>query len=99
MTHSAHDPIKIVKLLSLGGPCPTQWEAWDDQGREYYMRYRWGHLTFCRWDVSPPEYYLSEQIGDQYDGMLDDDTMKQRLIGIVDWSECKQVDNRPVDPY
>lgn len=36
------DQVIIVKALRTSLACPSQWDAWDDQGRYYYCRYRNG---------------------------------------------------------
>lgn len=34
--------VVIVRAVQTCGACPAQWDAWDDQGRYWYLRYRYG---------------------------------------------------------
>jgi hypothetical protein len=34
--------ITIVKAVQTSMACPSQWDAWDEEGRYYYLRYRHG---------------------------------------------------------
>lgn len=34
--------ITLVKVKQTCQACPSQWDAWDDEGTYYYLRYRWG---------------------------------------------------------
>jgi hypothetical protein len=40
---STDDRIVIVKAVQTSLGCPSQWNAWDLDGRYYYLRYRHGH--------------------------------------------------------
>lgn len=37
--------IKIVKAIRTCYACPEQWDCTTDDGREVYIRSRWGKLT------------------------------------------------------
>lgn len=58
--------------------CPSQWEGRLTDGRMFYVRYRWGHLSLS---VSPGpttdifeavdgEEVYSEATGSEYDGVI-----------------------------
>lgn len=33
----------LVKVLQTCSACPSQWDAWDDQGNYWYLRFRHGY--------------------------------------------------------
>lgn len=35
--------ITIVRAVQTSIACPAQWDAWDQDGNYYYLRYRHGH--------------------------------------------------------
>jgi hypothetical protein len=37
--------VNIERLEQTSFACPSQWDAWDENGTYYYIRYRWG--TTC----------------------------------------------------
>lgn len=37
--------ITIVRAVRTCRACPSQWDAWDADGRYYYLRYRFGYGT------------------------------------------------------
>jgi hypothetical protein len=39
---------KIVKFSQTNLACPTQWDAWTDQGERIYIRYRFGRLLVMK---------------------------------------------------
>lgn len=73
--------IVIVKAIETSTACPSQWDAWDDQGRYWYLRYRYGHGTAKRITAGPdwpetwqpgdePEEVLSFDYGHPLDGSI-----------------------------
>jgi hypothetical protein len=40
--------IKILKFSQTNLACPTQWDAWTDQGERIYIRYRFGRLLVMK---------------------------------------------------
>jgi hypothetical protein len=66
--------VRIVKAVQTCSACPSQWDAWDDQGNYWYLRYRWGEgtaqiLSGPDADISSdPE--LSFSYGDSLDGSI-----------------------------
>jgi Domain of unknown function (DUF397) len=36
------DDVVLVKVIQTGMACPSQWDAWDADGRYYYLRFRHG---------------------------------------------------------
>lgn len=54
--------------------CPSQWSARTKEGREVYIRYRWGWLT-VELDGPFGELIYEGEHGDEWDGYMDTDTM------------------------
>jgi hypothetical protein len=61
--------VNIERLEQTSFACPSQWDAWDENGTYYYIRYRWG------------DYVFIEQVGDELDGVMDQEDML-RLTGM-----------------
>jgi len=80
--------VKIVKAVLTCSACPTQWNAWDSEGRYWYLRYRFGkgsavhsesEDTLTVAELNSPEFYFDT--GDKWDGSTDLPTFC-RLAGI-----------------
>lgn len=71
-------PIRITKLVQTCGACPAQWDAWDEDGTYYYIRYRSGWLSVARskGQTGGEDLLFGEQIGDDLDGWIDWETVK-----------------------
>lgn len=41
--------ITITRAVQTCWACPSQWDAWDAEGRYYYLRYRGGHGSATRY--------------------------------------------------
>lgn len=48
--------ITIVKAVQTCIACPAQWDAWDDQGRFWYLRYRYAHGQARQYEEGPDWY-------------------------------------------
>ncbi len=66
--------ITIVRAVQTCYACPSQWDAWDADGNEYYLRYRWGGGEVhpvgsdgIDWTVTLAEF----DTGDLLDGSID----------------------------
>lgn len=44
--------IKIVRAVQTCTACPSQWDAWDEEGNYYYLRYRHGLGTVTQYRTS-----------------------------------------------
>ena len=75
---SEEDNMKIEDIYMTCSACPSQWEGFLEDGRMFYARYRWGHLTLDL-SIEPTddvytamdgEEIISKTIGDQYDGVM-----------------------------
>lgn len=43
-------PVTLVRTVQTAMACPSQWDAWDDEGNYYYLRYRGGHGSITRYE-------------------------------------------------
>jgi hypothetical protein len=48
--------VTIVKAVQTCMACPAQWDAWDSEGRFWYLRYRHAHGEARRYDEGPGWY-------------------------------------------
>jgi len=73
--------------------CPSQWEGTLTDGRMFYIRYRWGHLTFYvsenptinLYDALNTEPLVSKQCGEEFDGVmgLDEVMVEFKKEGVI----------------
>lgn len=59
--------IILVRAVQTCHACPSQWDAWDADGRYWYLRYRSGRGTMARDYLSDT---LSFDTGDGLDGVI-----------------------------
>jgi hypothetical protein len=80
--------MKIVRAEQTSLACPSQWDAWTENGQYLYLRYRHGHGTVTAysssnwldtWESGEPvaEFYY----GDALDGYIELDKFCE-LAGI-----------------
>ncbi len=74
--------IKIKKLTCTCTACPSQWEGRTDDNREIYIRYRYGHLSVR----VAGERIFQISHGDDMDGVMDFDTLKELTKDIIEFS-------------
>jgi hypothetical protein len=48
----------ITRVVLLCSACPSAWDAWDDTGRYWYLRYRYG-LGKAKQYASGPDWHLT----------------------------------------
>ena len=86
---------KVDSLYRTCIACPSQWEGNLEDGRIFYIRYRWGYFS-ASVSKAPSEEVsdaldgieiLGIQYGDEYDGHMDEETMINLLKGHFDFSE------------
>jgi hypothetical protein len=75
--------IKITRVVHTCGACPSQWDAWTDDNKYVYIRYRWGHLSVS-YDVFG-ENIFNKDIGGEFDGSMGFGELKKHTAGIIDW--------------
>jgi hypothetical protein len=66
--------VRLVRLVQTCTACPSQWDAWAEDGTYYYVRYRHGTLTVNRDDVCG-ELVLSEELDLGDGGWMSEDEM------------------------
>ena len=80
-------PPVIVRAVRTCTACPSQWDAWDEHGRYWYLRYRSGVGTAEQ--LSGPDFQqmhthseITFNYGDMFDGSI---TLKKfcQLAGIT----------------
>ena len=60
----------LVRAVQTCGGCPSQWDAWDLDGRYWYLRFRHGYGTMSR-DYFTEDAPLSFDAGcDGLDGVI-----------------------------
>ncbi len=65
--------MRIRNLVQTCDACPSQWDAETEDGRNVYIRYRWGYLSV---DVSGLEVFGSG-VGSGSDGCMSTREMLQ----------------------
>lgn len=72
------DRMKITHLRQTCFACPSQWEAILEDDSELYIRYRWGNFSVYKND----KLVYHDSIGDNLDGVMDQDQMLELLFSI-----------------
>jgi hypothetical protein len=67
--------MRIVKAIQTCGACPSQWDAWDENGNYVYLRYRhgYGYAKVYETGYDDPgdgEVVASFQHGDSLNGFI-----------------------------
>lgn len=77
--------IELVDIRKTCRACPSQWDAWDEEGQRYYIRYRFGKLTVDKVpedidvsDFGQWENILDISYGGEWDGTMSTNTMLVR---------------------
>jgi hypothetical protein len=93
---------KIVKVIMTCGGCPSQWEAYTDDLRPVYVRYRWGYLSIeiaqegskSFWDaVGGEEIFGKERDDTGWDGFMSYEELKADTAGIIEWPENESTED------
>jgi hypothetical protein len=85
--------VRVTAITHTCEACPAQWSGLTDDGRQVYVRYRWGYLSVrVAPDTSKDEYaavrgdeVFGEQLGDGYDGFLSYDKLKEATASVVEF--------------
>jgi hypothetical protein len=89
---------KIKELIKTLTVSPSQWEGTLDDGRMFYIRYRWGNFnvyvskepTTDVFDAVDGENILSiENHGEQFDGYMEDEIMLNLIKDIFDYEQTR----------
>lgn len=76
--------LTVTKFDLQCGACPTAWDVYTSDGKEWYVRYRWGMLS-VRPQHPSGERIFEKKIGDHLDGYLEEETMRVELRDIFDF--------------
>jgi len=82
--------MKVKNIIQTCGACPSQWEGTLEDGRMFYARYRWGGLSVRISEKSTNDSMeavrgkevLYENIGDGYDGVLDQSVLVENMTKV-----------------
>ena len=81
-------PVRVRKLVDMGGPHPSQWQGRTESGDYIFVRYRYGRLWIGiapDYHRTPPTTLLETAYGDLGDGYLSFRSLRRRTRGVVDW--------------
>jgi hypothetical protein len=53
--------IRIKDIVQTCIACPSQWDMWDEDGKYYYVRYRWSTLRVDKADSEEDWMSLKKQ--------------------------------------
>lgn len=92
-------PFKVGEIYNYGTVCPSQWFAITKCGRMIYVRYRCGRLTLT---VGEPnileeanavcgDLIYEKYVGDEMDGYMTFNELKNHCFGVVVWPEKESV--------
>jgi hypothetical protein len=89
---------EFTEVEQTGNYCPSQWDAWDENGNYYYIRYRFAWLTVYVTEPTVVDFdsgliKISDEIGrcvyherhgvNQFDGVMTTDEMLSHIEGLV----------------
>ena len=77
--------ISIARIVQTCEACPSQWEGFFDDGRAFYIRFRWGHLRMTV-HASDPMSTEAESVlhwdddSEGWNGKMTYDELRLRLL-------------------
>lgn len=82
--------ITLARVVETCAACPSQWDAWDTDGRYYYLRYRFGRGTVQAESADGP--IVAEFGENSMDGCIElDEFCAEAGIGLAE--------DAPVTPF
>lgn len=60
--------MRIIKAEQTCFACPSQWDAWDEDGDYWYLRFRYGYGSA---ECEAKGEYRSFEAGDDLDGCIE----------------------------
>lgn len=82
----------VTSLVLTCAACPTQYDAFLEDGSYVYIRYRWGTLR-AEWAISQDAWWsdqmkdlFCESVGEALDGFMEESDIKRHLSGVLDFS-------------
>lgn len=95
--------IKLKSIEIAGGICPYQLEGTTDDGQYFYLRYRYGTISYKVYSgrrySSSWSYDFVKKIGDDLDGAINSELAMETLKGLVEFPEGFTFDQRVEPPY
>lgn len=79
----------VLTLERYGSACPTQWDARTEDGRELYIRYRWGRLRAGFHTTQWWDWIYEEYVGPPGDRYMTTEDMMRHTAAILDWSRVE----------
>lgn len=73
--------INVIELRKTCEACPAQWSGTTDEGKDVYVRYRWGTLRITVDD----ELVFHDALGDGLDGFLSEEKLYRATSHIIRW--------------
>ena len=70
--------LRIVKAVRTCYACPSQWDAWSDDGHYLYLRFRHGHGTASTVLGATTRSLVAEFTADDADGVIELDDFCRR---------------------
>lgn len=64
------EKITLVRAVQTCYGCPSQWDAWDADGTQYYLRFRWGHGSVHDGDTHGTTCFAEFDTDDMLDGVI-----------------------------
>jgi len=84
----------MTRLVRTCSACPAQWDAWDADGQQYYIRYRHGWFSLeavsgPNWvhDHSEPRSIVEQGYGDVDGGVMAESELFELTANVLDWSQ------------
>ena len=83
--------MKVNNIVQTCYACPSQWEGNLEDGRMFYVRYRWGGLTIELSNgptdniselFNDGKLIHSETLGDGFDGVLEEEVLFEIMKSI-----------------
>ena len=78
--------LKVISINQTCSACPSQWDAVLEDGREVYIRYRWGWLSI-RCPGVDGEELLGKSCGDDLAGSMEYSELKEHAKEVLDLPE------------
>lgn len=86
--------IVITRAVRTGSMCPSQWQVWGTNGKEYYIRYRWGILTIQKGDPGGEEVLRKLTGKGEYDGSMTFQELREMVAEMMVLN-CDEVERDP----
>lgn len=83
---------KVLTCKQTCNVCPSQWDVYTEDNKYIYIRYRFGFLEVVLNAFNDfgeePKVLLAVEYGDDYDGYLSFEKLKELTKHIIKWEGC-----------